>query len=167
MGTSWSRDPLGFQQSVHIRWEESCSLPVISCFLFLNFIGTRVSQERQHYQDMPRVRDSDSFSFQDFSFRLMTSVSMSASSSWCGIGRRSVWASFWRGARACAPGYHSWSVQARGLNSAANHASGVFGGFKRWRWSACSIVLACPCWSLEGLLFATQENLFEKELACC
>ncbi len=33
-------------------------LQAISRFPFLNFVGTKVSQERQSYQDMPRVRDS-------------------------------------------------------------------------------------------------------------
>ena len=47
-----------------------------------------------------------------------------------GLGRRLVWASFWRGAWACAPRYCSWSVQARRLNSAATCASGVLGGIK-------------------------------------
>ena len=42
-----------------------------------------------------------------------------------GLGRRSVWASVWRGACVRAPGYHSWSVQACRLNSAATRALGV------------------------------------------
>ncbi len=44
------------------------------------------------------------------------------------LGRHWVWASFWRGACAHAPGYCSWSVQARRLNSAATRALGVLGG---------------------------------------
>ena len=56
-------------------------------------------------------------------------ASASASSSiQRGLGRRSVWASFWRGACACAPGYCSQSVHACRLNSAATCASGVLGG---------------------------------------
>jgi hypothetical protein len=34
----------------------SCEL--ISCFPYLNFVGMKVSGERQSYKDMPRVRDS-------------------------------------------------------------------------------------------------------------
>ncbi len=79
-----------------------------------------------------------------------------------GLGRRSVWASFWRGACAGAPGYCSWSVQARRPNSAATRASGVLGGIHCRRWSACSVALACPRRSLEGLLFATQKTCSRK-----
>ncbi len=63
-----------------------------------------------------------------------------------GLGRRLVRASYWRGARARAPGYRSWSVQARRLNSACQ------------QWSRRSIALACPRRSLEGLLFMTQKT---------
>jgi hypothetical protein len=79
-----------------------------------------------------------------------------------GLGRRSVWAPFWRGACAHAPGYCSWSVQARTLNSAATCASGVLGGITRQRWLAHSFALACPRRSLEGLLFATQKTCLRK-----
>jgi hypothetical protein len=50
------------------------------------------------------------------------------SSIWRGLGRRSIWAPFWCGARVRTPGYRSWSVQARTLNSAATRALGVPGG---------------------------------------
>ena len=90
-------------------------------------------------------------------------ASASASSSIrCGLGQRLVWASFWGGACVRAPGYRSQSVQARRLNSAATRALGVLGGINRRRWSARSIALACPCRSLEGLLFATQKTCLRK-----
>jgi hypothetical protein len=79
-----------------------------------------------------------------------------------GLGRHLVWASFWHGACARAPGYHSQSVQACRLNSAANRASGVLGGFNCRRWSVRSVALACPRRSLEGLLFATQKTCLRK-----
>ena len=78
------------------------------------------------------------------------------------LGRCSVWAPFWRGACTCTPGYHSRSVQAHGLNSAATPALGVLGGINCQRWSAHSIALACPRRSLEGLLFATQKTCLRK-----
>ncbi len=94
-------------------------------------------------------------------FWLLASAS-APSSSQRGLGRRSVWASFWCGACAHAPGYCSWSVQARRLNSAATCTLGVLGGINH-RWcSARSVVLACPCWSLEGLLFRTQKFVWER-----
>jgi hypothetical protein len=45
-----------------------------------------------------------------------------------GLGRRLVWASFWRGACTRTPGYCSWSVQARRLNSPATRDLEVLGG---------------------------------------
>jgi hypothetical protein len=60
---------------------------------------------------------------------------------------------FWRGARARAPGYRSWSVQAPGLNFAATRALGVPQGINRQQWSARSVVLAFHAgpWDLGGL----------------
>jgi hypothetical protein len=79
-----------------------------------------------------------------------------------GLGQYSVWASFWCSACARAPGYCFRSVQARRLNSAATRASGVLGGINHRQWSVRSIALACPCRSLEGLLFATQKTCLRK-----
>ncbi len=39
---------------------------------------------------------------------------------------------------------------------------GYLGELNCQRWAACSIVLACPCWSLEGLLFVTQKTCLRK-----
>jgi hypothetical protein len=122
---------------------------------------------------LPRHAESmclnPSFSLLDFSFSLLVGAASALlasacvpSSSQCGLGQRSVWASFWCGACMGAPGYCSWSVQARRLNSAATCALGVLGGINRWQWSAHSIVLDCPCWSLEGLLFVTQNTCLRK-----
>ena len=122
---------------------------------------------------LPRHAEStwlnSSFSLLGFSFSLLVgAASALLASAWVpsssrrGLGRRSVWASFWCGACACTPGYCSRSVQARGLNSAATHASGVLGGINCQQWLVRSIVLACPCWSLEGLLFVTQKPCLRK-----
>ena len=111
-------------ERVRRRWEKSYFLQVISCFPFLNFVGTKVSQERQSYKDMPRVRDSIGAAS-----ALLASVCV-PSSIQCGLGRHLVWASFWCGTRTGSPGYCSWSVQACRLDSAATRASGVLGGIK-------------------------------------
>ena len=63
---------------------------------------------------------------------------------------------------ACAPGYCSWSVQARRLNSVATCALGVLGGINCRQWSARSNALAFPLWPLEGLLFAAQKLVWER-----
>ena len=59
-------------------------------------------------------------------------------SRWCQLSRRSVWAPFWRGARARAPGHRSWSVRARARTSAASCTSGSLGAISARRWSAGS-----------------------------
>ena len=79
-----------------------------------------------------------------------------------GLNRRSVWASFWCGACACAPWHRSRSVQTRRLNSAATRTLGALEGINRRQWLARSIALACPRRSLEGLLFATQKTCLRK-----
>jgi hypothetical protein len=79
-----------------------------------------------------------------------------------GLCQRLVWASFWHGACARAPGYCSRSVQARSLNSAATCALGVLGEINHRQWSVHSVALACPRRSLEGLLFATQKTCLRK-----
>jgi len=57
-------------------------------------------------------------------------------SRWCQLSRRSVWAPFWRGARARAPGYRSWNVRAGPRDSAASSAWGSSGAISARRWSA-------------------------------
>ena len=94
-------------------------------------------------------------------FALLESASVSSSIR-RGLGRCSVWASFWRGVCARAPGYRSRSVQACRLNSDATCASGALGGINRQRWLARSVALACPRRSLEGLLFVTQKTCLRK-----
>ena len=59
-----------------------------------------------------------------------------------GLGQCSIWAPFWRGARARAPGYRSRGVRACTLNSATTRASGVQLGINRQQWSARSVALA-------------------------
>ncbi len=100
------------------------SSQVMSCFPFLNFVETKVSQERQSYKNMPRVCDSSGAAS-----ALLASACMPSSISH-GLGHYSVWASFWRRACAPAPGYCSQSVHARVLNSAVTRALGVLGGIK-------------------------------------
>ena len=63
-------------------------------------------------------------------------------SRWCQLSRRSVWAPFWCGARARAPGYRSRSVWACMLNSTATCALGVPRGINCRRWLARSVALA-------------------------
>ncbi len=84
-------------------------------------------------------------------------LSSSTSSSWCGLCRWPDWAPHQLNARALAPWACSWSRQGHEPNSAA---SGTLGSSKRFfcrRWLACSDTLACPWWSLEGLLAAAQN----------
>ena len=92
---------------------------------------------------LPRHAESTwlnpSFSLLDFIFSLLfgaasallASVCM-PSSSQCGLGRRSVWASFWFCACTCAPWYCSRSVQNRRLNFAATRASGDLEWINCW-----------------------------------
>ncbi len=110
-----------------------------------------------------------SFSLLDFSFSLLVGAasallaSASAPSSIRrGLGRRSLWAPFWHGARTGTPGYRSHSVQARRLNSAATRALGVLGGTDRRQWSARSVALACPRRSLEGLRLQLKNLVWER-----
>ncbi len=84
-------------------------------------------------------------------------LSSSTSSSWRGLCRWPDWAPHRLGARALAPWACSWSLQGHEPNSAA---SSTLGSSKRifcHRWSVCSNTLACPWWSLEGLLVAARN----------
>ncbi len=84
-------------------------------------------------------------------------LSSSTLSSWCGLCRWPDWAPHRLGAHALAPWACSWSLQGHKTNSAT---SGTLGSserfFCRW-WLACSNMLACPWWSLEGLLKTAQN----------
>ena len=80
------------------------------------------------------------------------------STMWHGLGRHSVWVSFWRGACERPPGYRSRSVQAHTLNSAATRTSGVLGGINPQQWSARSVALACPRRSL--IRSRTQDVIY-------
>ena len=122
---------------------------------------------------LPRHAESTwlnpSFSLLDFSFSLLVGAASVLLASACvpsssrrGLGRRSVWESFWHEACARAPGFRSQSVQSQRLNSAATSALGVLWGINCRQWLARSVVLACPCWSLEGLLLATQKSCLRK-----
>jgi hypothetical protein len=55
-----------------------------------------------------------------------------------GLSRRPDWAHFWLCAHAGAPENHSWSVQPRGPNSAANSTLGSLWGNSRCQWAVCS-----------------------------
>ncbi len=85
-------------------------------------------------------------------------LSSPTSTSWCGLSRQPDWAPCPLGARTVAPWDCSQSLQGHETNSAASSTSGSLKRFFcRW-WLACSNVLACSCWSLEGLLAAAQNQ---------
>jgi hypothetical protein len=85
-------------------------------------------------------------------------LSSPTSTSWCRLSRQPDWAPCWLGACALAPWDRSWSLQGHKTNSATSSTSGSLKRFFcRW-WLACSNVLACSCWSLEGLLVAAQNQ---------
>ncbi len=79
------------------------------------------------------------------------------STSWCGLCRQSDWAPCRLGAHALAAWDRSWSLQGHGPNSAASSTLGTSKRIFCWLWLACSNVLACSWWSLEGLLMAAQN----------
>ncbi len=83
--------------------------------------------------------------------------SSSTSFSWCGLCRRPDWAPHQLGARTIAPWACSWSLQGHKPNSAASSTSGSSKRFFCRQWFACSDTLACPWWSLEGLLAAAPN----------
>jgi hypothetical protein len=93
------------------------------------------------------------FSLLYFSFSLLVGIASALlasawvpSSSQRGLGWRSVRASFWCGACARTPEYHSLSVQAHRLNSAATHALGVSLGeliADNYRHVALCLLAAC------------------------
>ncbi len=70
--------------------------------------------------------------------------------SWCRSCRWPDQAPFWHGARAHAPGHHSWSVPAHGLDSATSSTSGSLQVISHRWWLVCTMVLTWPWWSLEG-----------------
>ncbi len=79
-------------------------------------------------------------------------------SSWSGLCWQPDWAPHRLGARALAPWACSWSLQGHKPNSAASGTSGSSKRFfPRW-WLVCSNMLACPWWSLEGMLAAAQNR---------
>jgi hypothetical protein len=85
-------------------------------------------------------------------------LSSPTSTRWCGLCWWPDWAPHWLGACALAPWDRSWSLQGHKPNCAA---SSTWGSpkqvFCHW-WLACSDVLACSWWSLEGLLVAAQNR---------
>ncbi len=85
-------------------------------------------------------------------------VSSSTLSSWRGLCQRPDWAPHWLGTCTLAPWACSWSLQGHEPNSTASSTSGSSKSFFCRRWSACSNVLACSWWSLEGLLAAAQKR---------
>ncbi len=88
------------------------------CKLFLaSHFSTSSEQKFLEKSSLPRhgKRVSDSIGA---AYALLASAS-APSSIRLGLSRRLVWASFWCGTCACAPGYRSRSVQARRLNSDA------------------------------------------------
>ncbi len=83
--------------------------------------------------------------------------SSSTSSSWCGLCQQPDWAPHWLCARAFAPWACSWSLQGHKPNSATSSTSGSSKRIFCCQWLACSDMLSCPWWSLEGLLAAAQN----------
>jgi hypothetical protein len=92
-------------------------------------------------------------------------LSSSTLSSWRGLCRQPDWAPHRLGDRALAPWALSGSLQGHEPNSAA---SGTLGSSERFfcrQWLACSNMLVCPWWSLEGLLAAAQNwPIFYKKV---
>ncbi len=78
-------------------------------------------------------------------------------SSWCSLCQWPDWAPHQLCARPLAPWACSWSLQGHKPNSAASSTSGSSKRFFCHRWLACSNTMACPWWSLEGLLAAAQN----------
>ncbi len=100
-------------------------------------------------------------------------LSSSPSSSWCGLCQQPDWAPRRLGTRVLAPWACSWSLQGHKPNSAVSSTSGSSKRiFCHW-WLACSNMLACSWWTLEGLLAAAQNRpiSYQKVLvnlaACC
>jgi hypothetical protein len=92
--------------------------------------------------------------------------------SWCGLCQQTDWAPLQLGACPLAPWACSWSLQGHELDFAV---SGTLVSSKRFfccQWLACSNTLACPWWSLEGSLAATQnwpisyQNVLVNLAAC-
>ncbi len=77
--------------------------------------------------------------------------------SWRGLCRQSDWPPYWLCARTHIPGDCSWSIQGQWPNFAASSTSGSLKSFFYHQWLVCSNMLACPWWSLEGLLMAAQN----------
>ncbi len=99
-------------------------------------------------------------------------LSSSTLSSWCGLCRWPDWAPHWLGARALAPWACSWSLQGHKPISATSSTSGSSKRYLFCWWLACSNTLACPWWSLEGSLKATQNRPISNQkvlvnLAAC
>ncbi len=84
-------------------------------------------------------------------------LSSPTSTSWCGLCQQPDWALCRHGARTLAPWDRSWSLQGHGPNSAASITLGSSNRIFHRQWLACSNVLACSWWSLEGLLTAAQN----------
>jgi hypothetical protein len=103
----------------------------------------------------------------------LVELSSSSSSSWRGLCQWPDWAPHRLGTRALAPWACSWSLQGHKPNSAVSSTSGSSKRFFCYQWLACSDTLACPWWSLEGLLAAAQnwpisykKGLWESSSAC-
>ncbi len=89
---------------------------------------------------------------------VLLELSSSTSSSWRGLCQQPDWAPHRLGARVLTPWACSWSLQDHEPNSAASCTLGSSKRIFCHRWLACSNTLACPWWSLEGLLAATQNR---------
>ncbi len=99
--------------------------------------------------------------------------SSSTLSSWRGLFWWPDWGPHWLGAHALAPWACSWSLQGHNPNSATSSTSGSLNRFFSRQWSACSNVLDCSWWSLEGLLVAAQnwpisyQKVLDKNSSAC
>ncbi len=99
-------------------------------------------------------------------------LSSPSSTSWRGLCRQSNWAPCWLGTHVLAPWDRSWSLQGHDPNSTASSTLGSSERIFCHQLLACSNVLACSWWSLEGLLAAAQNrpNSYQKvlvNLAAC
>ena len=76
------------------------------------------------------------------------------STSWCGFCQRLDWSPYWLGARTMGLFLESSGL---GAQLRCKWQFGVLEKNFRCQWLACSNLLACSWWSLEGLLAATQN----------
>ena len=100
-------------------------------------------------------------------------LSSPTSTSWHGFCWQADWAPYQLSTLALAPWDCSWSLQGHGPNSTASSTSGSLKRIFCCWWLVCSDMLACPWWSLDGLLAAAQnwpisyQKVLEENSSAC